>query len=187
MPDAPDESTPLEFTDAPTYHRLSGLLLGGVSFVIANLSLAAGSWIAGTLAVLFGVQSALYLRLALWPEVRASVTEQGIVLGNRSGSPAVIDWSEVLDVTRSRFGRIEIRVRDEVDVWRRMPWWPRWRREHFSVRPGPVVLEGWRLSPDTESLLRALEDGMDRYAIRAIKAQADLPGLPPEEPRGAAE
>lgn len=185
--DAPDSASPHEFTDSPTYHGGVGLVCGLISFALGTISTAAGTWPVATLAALFGVQSLVYLRYALFPELRVRLTEQGIVLGAHSGLPVSIEWSEVLDVNRSRFGRVEIRVRDEADVWRRMPRWSRWRREHFGFRPGPITLRAWQLSPDTESIFRALEDGMDEYALRAMKAQPALPGSPARDSRGAHE
>ncbi len=183
MPDAPDEAASLDFSDARSYYGLGGIALGVASFALGTISFAAGSWLAATLAVLFGAQSLLYLRLAVFPEVRFRLTEWGVEVGARSGSPMVIEWSEVLDVHRSRFGQIEIKVRDEAEVWRKMSRWSRWRREHFSFRPRPVTIEGWRLSPDTESIFRALEDGMDQYALRTMKAEVALPAHLPDDPQ----
>jgi hypothetical protein len=185
MPDAPDSPPPDEFTDSPTYHGSVGLVSGLIAFALGSISSAAGTWPVAGLAALFGVQSLYYLRYALFPELRVRLTEQGIELGSRTGSPLSIEWSEVLDVSRSRFGRVEIKVRDGSDVWRRLPRWGRWRREHFSLRPGPITLHGWRLTPDTESIFRALEDGMDQYALRSMKAQAALPAPPPDDPGSA--
>jgi hypothetical protein len=103
------------------------------------------------------------------------LTEQGIELGARAASPVVIAWSEVLDVSRSRFGQIDIRLREDADVWQRMSRWIRWRRKHLSFRESPYTLQGWALTPDTESIFRALEEGMDQYALRTMKADRELP------------
>lgn len=173
----PETGPPREFCDSRTYYGLWGLILGGMSVASINSILG----IPG--AVFFGAYSLWAWGRTLFPKVRVRVTKVGIIDETFWASPGLIEWSEVLDVRPSRWGQIHIEVRKESAVLQRMSRPARiTATKLLLLGPGPTSIVCWALSSNRESILRALEDGMDEHALRTFHKEAAAAPSRPEAP-----
>jgi len=149
------------------------------SFFVASLLLAIASVVAGGAgpvgAVLFGSYASWSLLRLITRRVRLRITAEGIEDTNHLGAPGLIRWEEILDVERSRWGLIEVRLHDEQAYWQRLSPFGRVAAAKMQLfGHGPAVLNSWGLGASKRDVLEALEAGVDAHVLASARSEKAL-------------
>ncbi len=136
---------------------------------LAWLSSVSWGWGLMGLAV-FGAHSAWALVGLLNRRIRLRVTEDGIVDENFWWSPGLVPWEEMLDVRATKWGLVEIDLRDKSAFFERLsPLAQLVRVKQRLSGLGPALIVPWSLEGSKRDLLESLETGLDSSTVAAAR------------------
>lgn len=160
-------------------YRDSKLFWGAFAGLMAVLGAVSSTvWGWGPVGlVFFGVYTVFALTRLLSGRVRLQVGEDGIVDRTFWYSPGLIPWGEILDIRSTRFGFIEVELRDEAALLARLSPLSRWARWKFPLYGlGPAAIVPWGLEAKRSELIEVLQSAHDEFVVEATKAGHALAG-----------
>jgi hypothetical protein len=167
-------SQPVEIRDSTAFwalYRAAAWSLGGL-FTVA--------WELGPFGlVLFAAVGGWALFRALYRPVRLEINDDGIIDRTFWFSPGFIPWTDVLDVSPSRFGCIDLELRDEAAFWERLSplqMLARWKFPLYGL--GPAAIFSWALRGSRADIVERLEERLDNFVVAEVGAGALPPGGP---------
>jgi hypothetical protein len=123
--------------------------------------------------VVFGSHAVWAVTRLESPRPRIRVTPEGLIDENFWYSPGLIPWDEILDVRPTRWGLIEVDLRDEDAFWRRLPALSRLARSKMQLLGfGPAVITPWGLNRSRAEVVGLLASGLDEHLIAEVKDDA---------------
>ncbi len=152
-----------------------GLYSAGMT--IAAIPCALLSGFGPVLAIILGTHALWALRRVIDRRPRLRISAEGIRDENFWYSPGMIRWDEILDVRRTRFGLIEVELRDEGAFWNRLSplrQLPRVKLALFGF--GPALITPWGLRGTTREVVGTLQQGLEQHLLDSVRReQAALP------------
>ena len=120
--------------------------------------------------IIFGTHAVYAGARLLHRPVRLRITEEGIVDRIVWPSAGLIRWEEILELRPTRWGLIEIRLRDP-DAFMEQ------RSTLFQLSRFKVLIRGWSpavlfslfLTGSRKHLLEQLESGLDAFTLTAVR------------------
>ncbi|MBT8397721.1 MAG: hypothetical protein HKO65_05830 [Gemmatimonadetes bacterium] len=156
---------PVEFYDAP--HFWWGWFLMSVLGIVAfQLSGALGMM--GL--IVFAPHAVYSLQRLIRRKVRIRISPKGILEKNFWYSPGFIPWDQVLGVRKSRFGMIEIEVKNpQALLEKQTPLAELVMRRNRFRGMGLVAVLPWGLEATRTELIDAFEHGLGQYALQEVR------------------
>ena len=156
----------------------SGFWIGWFALsCVATIGLAlTGHPIAVFFALVFGAHAVGAIKQMTRSAPGLRITEEGLLDNSHWWHSGLIPWDEIIDVRASRWGMIEIDLRDEQAFWQRLTpiqQLAHWKSQLYGFSPAlvvPFLLEGSR-----SQLVDEMQAGLDQYTLRS---GAQSPALP---------
>jgi hypothetical protein len=107
--------------------------------------------------------------------VRLRISRDGIVDHTHLFSPGLVPWDRIVDVTPTRWGMIDIEIRDEAEFFQRAS--PLGRLVmgfHRVLGLGPCLLPPWLLGMSRRHLVDVIESGMDHFALTQARRMRSI-------------
>ena len=150
-----------------------GLYSGGMTIAAIAGALLSG-W-GPVLPIIFGTHALWSLRRLFDRRPRLRVSAEGIRDENFWYSPGLIRWEEIRDVRRTRFGLIEIELRDEGAFLDRLSWLQQLPRLKFAMFGfGPALVTPWGFKGTTREVVTTLQQGLERYLLDSVRSEHSL-------------
>jgi hypothetical protein len=167
VPPQPDEPDQVEIHDS---RLLYGSWCVGTAGLAAALATVSGP--GPLLAVVFGVHAVWALRRLFDGRPRIQITSEGIVDRNFWYSPGLIRWEEIIDVYSSRFGLIEVELKNEVAFWERLSPLRQIARYKLQLLGfGPALITPWGLDRSGPEVVDLLQEGLDSHVLRSARRE----------------
>jgi hypothetical protein len=171
MAGSSDDPDTLEIYDS---RPLFAAYFAGMAMAAVRCALLPG-W-GPILAIAFGSHALWSLRRLLHRRPRISVSEEGIRDEKFWYSPGLIPWDEVRDVRRTRFGLVELELRDEGAFWNRLsPLRQLPRVKTTLLGFGPALVTPWGLEGSTRRVVSVIQEGLERHLLESVRSEHVLP------------
>lgn len=108
--------------------------------------------------------------------VRLGVTEEGIIDRTRWYSPGLIPWKDIVDVRVGPWGLIQLDLAEGSSFWERqtpLHQLHMLRTQFWGLSPATISPMG--LAAPRHAIVRAMEEGMDSYALVSLRRRVELP------------
>jgi hypothetical protein len=144
--------------------------------VLVCLALASGGSVVGGVGALYFGARIVYLARRLIGKVpRVLLTEDGVIDRSFFYSVGLIPWEDIVEVRHKGMGMVNVTVRDPdkllaplgVHQLFMIGWMQLWGF-------GPIAINSWTLDRTSRELVDLLDEGMDAYALRALRSDHEL-------------
>jgi len=149
----------------------------GVSGVSAVGLVSTGHPLAFLLALIFGFHAGFALKQLTREDPGLRITNEGVIDNSHWWHSGLIPWNEIVDIHASRWGMIEIKLRNESVFWQRLT--PLQQLAHIKTQLygfSPALIVPWLLVGARSQIVEELQTGLDQYTLRS---GAESPALRP--------
>jgi hypothetical protein len=151
-----------------------------VSGVTAIGLISTGHPLAFLLALIFGFHAGFALKQLTREDPGLRITEEGVIDNSHWWHSGLIPWHEIVDIHASRWGMIEIKLRDENQFWQRLTALQQFAHIKTQLYGfSPALIVPWLLVGARGQIVEELQTGLDQYTLRSGAESPELPGRRP--------